>query len=79
MKTTEKTVRQLFDEFKAKFSIDQISQNKELSMVFTYLQYQCSMSHGMYVHIPGSMMQGLIEKHLGHTYEKSPAIADKAS
>lgn len=78
METPEKTVRQLFDEFKAKFTVDQVSHSKELSMVFAYLQYQCSMAHGMYIHIPGPIMQGLIEKHLGYTYEKSPAIADKA-
>ena len=77
MKTNEKTVRQLFDEFKIKFTIDQISHSKELSMVFAYLQYQCSMSHGMYMHIPGPVMQGMVEKHLDYKYEKSPAIADK--
>lgn len=78
MKTKERTVRQLFEEFNAKFTIDQVSHSKELSMVFAYLQYQCCMAHGMYIHIPRPIMKGLIEKHLGYTYEKSPAIADKA-
>lgn len=79
MKTPEKTVRQLFDEFKQKYTIEQIPANVELSMIFKYLQYQCSFANGNYVHIPGPHMQALIQEHLNYSFEeqKSPAIADR--
>ncbi|KAF0195494.1 MAG: hypothetical protein FD166_2945 [Bacteroidetes bacterium] len=81
MKTTEKTVRQLFDEFKQKYTTDQIPASVELSMLFKHLQYHCSFSNGNYVHVPGPQIQGLIQKHLNYSFKKtkSPAIADRTS
>lgn len=77
METKEKTVKQLYDEFCAKYSLDQISHNQELSMVFAYLQYECSRGQGRLMKTPAKKMQDLVEKYLEYEYEKSPAIADK--
>jgi hypothetical protein len=77
MNGKQKTVKQLYDEFCAKYTVDQVSHDKELSMIYAYLQYQCSMANGNYTHIPGPAMQGMVEKHLEYEYEKSLAIADK--
>jgi hypothetical protein len=71
MKSKEKTCRQLFDELKGKFTIDQLKEDHELREIFTHLQGLCSRANGQYIYVPGPRIQMLVKKHLDHTYEPS--------
>lgn len=75
MKTPERTVRQLFEEFKAKYTVDEVAASVQLSMLYKYLQHRCSYSNGNFTLEKDTRMHYLVEKYLKQV---SPAIADRA-
>lgn len=72
MAADKKTVKELYDEFCAKFSIDEVSKSIELSMIYKHLQFQCSISNGQYVHDPGPRMKRLLMQYLELDKSKEP-------
>lgn len=65
-----KMVRELYEEFVAKFSPNEIAATPGLTTLFQYLQRQMERSgmKGNYVHVPSDYMQDLLEKHLEYRY-----------
>lgn len=68
----EKTCKELFNEFKQKFTTDQVNESRELGDIYAYFQNRCSMANGNYIHTPNNRLVMLIEKHMGHTYINAP-------
>ena len=65
----EKTCRELFDEFCNKYTIDQVADSKQLSMIYTYLRDRCKFANGNYIHVPPFSMREMIFNHLGYQYQ----------
>lgn len=75
MQTTiqqERTCRSLFNEFKSKYSIDEIKQHAQLAKLYDYLEEKCSMANGHFIHEPDKNLQELLEKFLDYNPQKSP-------
>lgn len=62
----EKTCRQLFNEFKDRYTIDEIDSHPQIARLFTYLQHRCSMANGNYIHEPNQEIKELLEKFLDY-------------
>jgi hypothetical protein len=68
----ERTCRSLFNEFRSKYSIDEVKQHAQLSRLYDYLEEKCSMANGQYVHEPNKNLKELLEKFLDYNPQKSP-------
>lgn len=72
IETKEKTCRTLFNEFKDRFTTDEVDQHPQLAKLFTYLQHRCSQANGNYVHEPNENIRELLSKFLNYEPKKKP-------
>ena len=68
----EKTCRELFTEFKDRYSIQEMEEHAQLARLFTYLQHRGSTSNGNYFHEPKEDIKRLLEKFLRYNPSKKP-------
>lgn len=75
---TEKTCRQLYNEFTDRYTVNEIENNRELATLFTYLQHRCSMNNGNYYHEPKPEIADLLVKflHYSPNAEKPKVISN---
>lgn len=69
----EKTCRELFNQFKDRYTIAEIDSHPQIQKLFTYLQHRCSMASGNYYHEPNQEIRELLGKFLNYHPEKKPA------
>lgn len=69
----EKTCRELFNQFKDRYTIAEIDSHPQIQKLYTYLQHRCSMSSGNYYHEPSQEIRELLGKFLNYHPEKKPA------
>lgn len=70
---TEKTCRELFNQFKDRYTVTEVEMHPQIARLFTYLQHRCSMANGNYVHEPSQEIRELLGKFLNYHPEKKPA------
>lgn len=66
----EKTCRQLFTEFKDRYTTDEVEKHPQIARLFTYLQHRCSIENGNYVHDPNHEISDLLQKFLRYAPKK---------
>ena len=69
MNKKPKLIRELYNDFCAKFTTEQIAENTSLHVLLEYLSDQMKKTNGNFIHIPSDYLCDLIEKHLGHKIE----------
>lgn len=62
----EKTCRELFNEFKDRYTIAEVDSHPQIAKLHTYLQHRCSMANGNYIHEPKQDIKELLEKFLDY-------------
>ena len=69
---TQKTIRELLDEFQQKYTIDDLTKSEELNVLHQYLSKQAARNNGDFYHEPSEYISELIFVHLGYdcTFEK---------
>ncbi len=75
----EKTCRELFTEFKFKFTVVEVESHPQIARLFTYLQHRCSMANGNYVHEPSQEIKDLLGKFLSYNPEKNKPTPEEVS
>lgn len=73
MSFQKKTCRELFNQFKDRYTINEVESHPQIARLFTYLQHRCSMANGNYVHEPSQEISALLGKFLNYYPEKKPA------
>ena len=61
-----KTVRRLFNEFQAQYTMDDMCHNPELAELYEYLSTQCKRVNGNFYHEPEKKMCQLMESYLNY-------------
>ncbi len=74
----KRTCRSLFNEFKGRYTIDEVENHAQLKLLYDYLENRCSLVNGDYYPEPSPYMADMLKKFLDYE-EKKPTGSEPMS